>query len=232
MSKCDTIQETGGRAISTQELRALKDVSTSQWGIVTTALAEKVGVSRLALSRMADRGELQRISHGIYRLTDTPVEDNDSLIVTWISTDPTVPAVNRREEPKIIVGGMTAAYLWGCASVLEQPYQFYSKVRKQTQHKELVYHQKNFSADDVRLIDGMPVARVEFVIADLIHRDDCFAQLAEVLKTVKSRIQTEPDTHERFDWDYLDRHLGKDIDKEWFSVWERATRILTKTIPK
>lgn len=51
---------------STEALRALADVTACQWGMVTTAQAAALGVSRLMLSRLAEAGHLERLAHGVY----------------------------------------------------------------------------------------------------------------------------------------------------------------------
>ncbi|GAB7305223.1 hypothetical protein MAFF212519_31410 [Clavibacter michiganensis] len=52
---------------SLDALPLLAELTAGQWGMVTTAQAEAVGVSRLQLSRLAQRGLLERMAHGVYR---------------------------------------------------------------------------------------------------------------------------------------------------------------------
>lgn len=50
-----------------RKLRKLSDITACQWGIVASAQAAELGVTRLDLSRFADNGHLVRLAHGVYR---------------------------------------------------------------------------------------------------------------------------------------------------------------------
>jgi len=211
-----------------QDLEQLAELATSQGMVFTTAQAQQIGIDRLALSRLAKRGKLERMAQGVYRIADNPPAVNDQIRVEWMSTQPQVTVEQRLDTPSIIVGGMTAAFLWGYTAQNQVPYQFYTKERKQTQRSELQYLLRDFGEDDYRRLDGLPVARIEYVIADLVRRGSAFSQLSEVLKAVKDRMVNEPDLAEQFDWDYLDRIVGDVTGKEWFTLWRTSTRILSQ----
>lgn len=57
-----------GRAFDT-----IFEIALDQHGYVTTAQAAAAGVERRTLNKMAERGPLQRVSHGVYRLTHFPL---------------------------------------------------------------------------------------------------------------------------------------------------------------
>ena len=61
----------------TSTIGRLGEIATDQWGLVTRRQAERAGVSRATVDRLTARGSLvERVAHGVYRLTAAPVPDN------------------------------------------------------------------------------------------------------------------------------------------------------------
>ena len=58
----------------TDAYRTLYDVAEDQMGFVTTAQAAENGVHPMTLVMMTNRGALERVSRGVYRLVDFPVQ--------------------------------------------------------------------------------------------------------------------------------------------------------------
>ncbi|WP_402844667.1 type IV toxin-antitoxin system AbiEi family antitoxin domain-containing protein [Microbacterium sp. GXS0129] len=57
-------------------------IAAEQWGIVTTAQATEVGVSRKTLSSLTATGALERLAQGVYRMAGAPaamLESNSGL---------------------------------------------------------------------------------------------------------------------------------------------------------
>lgn len=63
----------------------LLEVAGEQRGFVTPADAAAVGVNPVELRKMAARGRLERVAHGVYRLRAFPHRPNDELMaaVAW-----------------------------------------------------------------------------------------------------------------------------------------------------
>jgi predicted transcriptional regulator of viral defense system len=70
--------------------RLLWDCAVGQYGYVTTGDAAGLGVARVELAKLASRGALAHVSHGVYRFPEWPVSGNDHLMeaVLW-TRDPT-----------------------------------------------------------------------------------------------------------------------------------------------
>jgi predicted transcriptional regulator of viral defense system len=68
----------------------LWDVAVDQYGYVTTGDARRLGINRVELAKLAARGALENVSHGVYRFPAWPVSGNDHLMeaVLW-TRDPT-----------------------------------------------------------------------------------------------------------------------------------------------
>lgn len=57
-------------------------------GYVTVQAAEKAGVQALDLRKLASRGWLDRVAHGVYRFVDAVVDDNSSYYEAVLSVGP------------------------------------------------------------------------------------------------------------------------------------------------
>ena len=193
--------------MSKTDYKVLSEISASQWGLITTAQAEQAGISRLKLSRLVERGQLIRLAHGVYQDSGAATSNNIPIKVAWLSTNLSLLAEERLSSPDIIVGGTTAAYLWNCGDLEPYPYQFYTNERKQTQRRDLLYIKKDFVKDDFKLADGLPVARIEFVIADLIRRKYDLSLVSNILREARSWIGSSSNRMTMFDPEFLNSCL-------------------------
>ena len=57
----------------------LAEVAAEQWGLVTSAQAADRGVSNQAIAYFLRAGALERLAHGVYRLTGAPGDEFDEL---------------------------------------------------------------------------------------------------------------------------------------------------------
>ena len=64
---------------------AIYELAEARHGYLTAAEAKATGISPLALVKMASRGVIERISHGVYRLTHFPLFPHGQYIeaVLW-----------------------------------------------------------------------------------------------------------------------------------------------------
>lgn len=62
------------------------EVAAEQRGLVTPADAEAAGVNPVELRKMAARGRLERVAHGVYRIRAFPHRPNDELMVAVLWT--------------------------------------------------------------------------------------------------------------------------------------------------
>lgn len=56
----------------------LYDEAAENYGLITTAMAERYGVSNMSLVMLERRGRLQRVGRGVYRLEQHPATEYDS----------------------------------------------------------------------------------------------------------------------------------------------------------
>lgn len=216
---------------STDALRQLADVTSSQWGMVTTAQAGEMGVPRLTLSRLADSGHLERLTHGVYRGTGVPGDQFDSLRAAWLSTEPKLRAESRLRDltSGVVVASSSAAMLHGIGDLWATRHEFVSPNRRQTQRAEIRYRQRHLDDVDVTLVEGLPVMTLERTLADLLEETGEMSLVADALGAAArkrsldlNRLRellgplAERNGHKRHDGDaVLDRLLviaGLDLD--------------------
>jgi len=173
---------------TTQALRALADLTSSQWGLVTTAQAAHVGVGRLELSRLTHTGHLERLGHGIYRAASAPTERRESLKAAWLSINPKLTAAERlRQHPyDAVVSGAAASWLLDMGNLVPEPYEFTTPMRRQTQRSELVYRTKLLPKTSVTIREGLPVTTPEQTIADLVESDMDKSLVADAIAAAPS----------------------------------------------
>lgn len=167
---------------------AVAEIAAGQWGLLTTAQATAAGVSRMMLSRMAERGELERITHGVYA---TPAGAGDELSekrAAWLSIEPGRLAYERLAEspPTGVLSHATAAGLHQAGDLLEAQVEVTLPTRYRARRPEVRAHRGTLRSDEVTLVDGLPVTTPARTVADLLadghDRDHVATVVADMLK--------------------------------------------------
>lgn len=169
---------------ATFALRELGGVTASQWGMVTAAQAASLGVSRLALARLADAGHLYRLTHGVYRDAGAPATSLDDLRAAWLAAEPAMLAEARLADGPdgIVVGGASAAFLHGIGDLGAGRHDFVSRRRRQSRRPEIRYRQRTLEPPDVTIVAGLPVMTIERTIADLVDDVGDLSLTADALR--------------------------------------------------
>jgi hypothetical protein len=151
-------------------LGVLGELSSAQWGLVTSAQAARRGVSRLELSRLADAGLLERVSHGVYRDAGAPRDELDGLRAAWLAVDPKVDAGARlvNVEKTAVVSGVSAAGLHGIGDLRADRFEFTTPVRRQSQRSGVHFTVRALDRSHITVRHGLPVTTVERTLADLV----------------------------------------------------------------
>lgn len=170
---------------SGEALRKLADVTASQWGMVTTAQANALGITRLTLSRLAESGHLERLAHGVYRDAGTPSDEFEDLRAAWLSTEPKLLAEDRLGElaDGVVVASSSAALLHGVGDLWANRHEFVTARRRQTQRAEIRYRQRNLEDRDITLVEGLPVMVLERTLADLLDEVGELSLVADALSS-------------------------------------------------
>lgn len=75
-------------ALATTYRRTLRDRALDQYGYITTRDAAELGVPTVELRKLAARGGMQRVGHGVYRFEDIPHTDKDQFMEAVLRVGP------------------------------------------------------------------------------------------------------------------------------------------------
>jgi hypothetical protein len=159
------------------------DVASEQWGLVTTAQARALGVSAQDVARLANQGWLERMTHGVYRVSGAPPEPLDELRAAWLTLDPSRRAAERvRDASPAAVSHRSAASLYGLGDIDADVHEFTTEGRKQSRRADIRLHRGRLNPEEWTVVDGMPVTTVGRTIADLAGARIDGGHLASVVR--------------------------------------------------
>lgn len=175
-------------------LATLETIASDQWGIVTTAQAGREGVERLQLSRLAEKGDLDRARHGVYLLPSHQAGPQDEIRAAWLSLEPKKFIDERWEdEQPVVVSHESAARIHGIGRLIPPKLTFSTSGTKQTRQQGIrIYTRRELAEADIVSVDGLPVTSVARTVGDLaeqkIERGYLADIVADALRKEKVRI--------------------------------------------
>lgn len=172
----------------------LADLAAEQWGLITTAQAESIGSSRKAVGRLAQSGTLERLAHGVYRLSGTPPDPRDDLRAAWLALDPRRTAAERLgDDHPEAVSHRSAATLHGLGDLDADRHDFTVAERRQTRRVDIRFHRASLSRSDWGLVDGLPCTSVIRTIVDLAAERTDGGHLGTVVRDALTVRQVDTD---------------------------------------
>ena len=166
---------------------ALSAVAAEQGGLVTSAQAAKVGVTPLALSRLTEKGLLERVSHGVYAFSVSP-DLNRTIRGEWLALAPDVFVADRLRDPSLgVVSHTSAAVVHDLGDFLEPKHEFTMPSRRQSR-RPIRIHRGDLTSDDVMIADGMLVTTPQRTVADLVAD---FRDLEHVSRVVRDALRRD-----------------------------------------
>ena len=175
-------------------LATLETVASDQWGIVTTAQAGREGVERLQLSRLAEKGDLDRARHGVYLLPSHQAGPQDEIRAAWLSLEPKKFIDERWEdEQPVVVSHESAARIHGIGRLIPPKFTFSTSGKKQTRQQWIrIYTRRELAEADIVSVDGLPVTSVARTVGDLaelkVERGYLADIVADALRKANVRI--------------------------------------------
>ena len=160
---------------TSQNISQLMDLAASQWSLFTSAQSVTLGVSRTQLTRMAEDGRIERMTRGVWRVTNAPEAQNIAIMAAWLSLFPKEMAWDRlKKRPyDAVATGRTAAALHGDTVLHPEPYTFAIRRGKRSARDDVRLCTWEVDERDVVFIEGIPTACPERTIADLVRlRED------------------------------------------------------------
>jgi len=144
-------------------LNALLELASENDGFVTTRLAADAGITRRTLAGMVDRGRLERVSRGVYRLVHShpdPLSPYREAIL-WAQSH-RGPCVALSHETALAVLGLTDAN----PSKIQLTVPPHARLRRRAPARVAI-HRAILDSNDVIQHDGLPVTSVPRTIRDL-----------------------------------------------------------------
>jgi len=168
---------------------AVAELAATQWGLVTAAQAERLGVSRMQLTRLAGSGLLTRLSHGVYLSRWVAPDALTDLRAAWLSLDPARTAEERlaTDLTDAVVSHASAAELHDLGSLYPNRLEFTSARRRQTRRTDVRLHHRPLPRLDVTVVRGLPVTTPARTVLDLLIQRQDTEHVAQVLGEAATR---------------------------------------------
>lgn len=163
----------------------IADLAAGQWGLFTSAQARghAYGASPQVLARLVDRGSLERLTHGVYRVTGAPPTPLDDLRAAWLTLDPSRIAGDRvLDEQPAVVSHRSAAVLYRLGDLDADRHEFTTVERKQSRRPDIGIHRGKLEPGEWTVVDGLPVTTVLRTCVDLAHTHTDGEHLAGVMR--------------------------------------------------
>ncbi len=157
----------------------LGEVAEDWWGMFTSSQAAEIGVSPHQLSRLVRSGALERPVQGVYRMAGAPPTEGDLLRAYWLALGGYKKTSAGVAD--VVAAGTTAAGLHGVGDFYTDKYDFVVPRRRGTRLQNVRLRTRELSRKDVSRIDGLPVMRVERMIADLVEGNQDLSLVGDVV---------------------------------------------------
>ena len=161
-------------------LSRIARIAEDQWGLITRRQAEGASVSQATLQRLAKTGILDRVAHGVYRLTGAPPPDYLGLRAAWLQLAPEIPAWERTPEQGV-VSHRSAAALYGLGHLPADRHEFTLPERRQSRRPDVRLHHRAVRPGEWIVLHGMPVTRPSRIAADMLDDKEDPEAVAQVI---------------------------------------------------
>lgn len=148
-------------------LSKLAPFAEDQWGLITSRQAKRAEVSPATLQRLSDGGVLDRISHGVYRLSGAPLVDHLELRAAWLQLAPAMAAWERGPEQGV-VSYRSAAAIIRLGHLPADRHEFTFPGRRQTRRSDVRLHRARLAKDEWHSLRGLPVTKPARTASDLL----------------------------------------------------------------
>ncbi|MGP7960161.1 type IV toxin-antitoxin system AbiEi family antitoxin domain-containing protein [Sanguibacter sp. A247] len=152
-------------------LEEVVDLAADQWGLVTAAQAERLGVPRHHLTSAVASGRMERISYGVYAMAGVPDSHLTRLRAAYLSVDPAATLAERgRQLPSSgVVSHASAAVVHNLGTLRALQHEITFPAQRRTTRRELKFHTMKLGPASITQVDGLPVTTIERTAADLLR---------------------------------------------------------------
>lgn len=148
--------------------RRLIDVTEAQQAYFTRAQAHQRGVDDSALQRGVHSGTIDRLDHGVYRISGAGYDPHQRLRVAWLRLTPDLSPRERTVRPHLWVSHRSAAALFDLGVAIADVPEFISDRRLQSRADvKIRVRTGGLDRDSWTVHDGFAVTTPGQTIADL-----------------------------------------------------------------
>lgn len=134
----------------------LASVAARRYGVISTAVARRHGISLRTLSDQVRRGRLRRLYRSVYLVGVGPFSEH----TRWQAA---LDACG--EESALTL--WSAARAWNISDTVERVIDVIAPTCRRHRHDIRLHRSRTFTQDDVTIVDGLRVLRVERLIIEL-----------------------------------------------------------------
>lgn len=146
----------------------LADVSEAQQGYFTRAQAHQRGIDDSGLRRAVRNGTIERLDHGVYRISGAGYDPHRTLRVAWLRLTPDLSPRERTARPHLWVSHRSAAALFDLGVVISDVPEFISDRRLQSRSDVRIrVRTGGLDRNSWTVHDGFAVTTPARTIADL-----------------------------------------------------------------
>ena len=146
----------------------LMEVTEVQQGYFTRAQAHRQGVDDSALQRGVTSGAIERLDHGVYRISGAGYDPHQRLRVAWLRLTPDLSSRERTVRPHLWVSHRSAAALFDLGVAIADVSEFISDRRLQSRADvKIRVRTGGVDRDSWTVHDGFAVTTPARTIADL-----------------------------------------------------------------
>ena len=151
----------------------LGGLAANQDGLVTSAQAMARGIEGVTLRRLRDAGLLEPVGRGVYLISGATTPTHLEIRIAWLRLDPPRPAWERdgRGEKDGVVSHRSACLLHQLGDIPAPNVELTVPGRLTTREPWVTLHRHDgpLSAEEITVVDGLPVTTVDRTILDLLQ---------------------------------------------------------------
>lgn len=157
----------------TEAQATLGELAADQFGLVTSAQAADRGIDGKTLQRLRDANLVEQVGRGVYRIAGAATPSHLETRIAWLRLDPERPAWERdgRGMRDGVVSHRSACLLHQLGDIPAPNVEMTVPKRLTTRDPWVVLHRHDgpLPADDITVVEGLPVTTAARTVVDLIR---------------------------------------------------------------
>jgi predicted transcriptional regulator of viral defense system len=148
-------------------LNEIMNIAEEHDGLVPCLAAREAGISASALVKMAQRGRLERVARGVYRVPFFP-----SSSARFSDYHEAIAWARAGHGPSAVISHESALAIYGISDALPAKLHITipakSRFQRRTIPARFIIHHANLTTAEITMLEGVPVTTIERTIQDVI----------------------------------------------------------------